>query len=292
MTGIIKRRKTTNFAQIHNHVLQSISDIRAIGLIAHLMSMPTEWVIRKTHLYSKFGRAPVTNGIGVLEEHKYWVHITFRDGSKNIHAYHISDVPFTDSEVTLMIKELCEAGFRVNNISEHFLHLLPGKRTENVCTSSNVDSQQSNLNNSSSTVENEQLLNTEPQRKSKQINKNQRNIVNLQQTSAFLEGDDFKQALTAACHELYSKFAPGRWSKQAWQTLIESFVEETVKTGRFKNIPVDNIPSYAHAAISNMVHSFDCKNGRKKMYKIIPTRPVPFYNWVEGTSEEEEPIRT
>jgi hypothetical protein len=293
MTGIIKRRKTTNFAQIHNHVLQSISDIRAIGLIAHLMSMPTEWVIRKTHLYSKFGRAPVTNGIVVLEEHKYWVHITFRDGSKNIHAYHISDVPFTDSEITLMIKDLHEAGFRVSTISGPFLHLLNGKKEENVCRSSNVDSEQLNLNSSESTVENEQLLNTERQRKDKQINKNQRNIVNLQETLPdLLEEDAFRQALTSACHQLYPQYAPGRWSKQAWQTLIESFVEETFETGRFKNIPVDNIHSYAHAAICNMVHSFDCKTGRKTIHKIIPTRPVPFYDWVSGTSEEEEAFRT
>lgn len=67
MNGIIKRRKTTDYAQIHNGALQSLEDVRSIGLIAHLMSLPDTWIISKMQLYSKFGRGPITNankGVG------------------------------------------------------------------------------------------------------------------------------------------------------------------------------------------------------------------------------------
>jgi hypothetical protein len=42
MNAIIKRRKTTDYAQIHNNALQQLEDIRSIGLIAHLMSLPED----------------------------------------------------------------------------------------------------------------------------------------------------------------------------------------------------------------------------------------------------------
>jgi hypothetical protein len=291
MNGIIKRRKTSNFAQIQNHPLQTLADIRATGVLAHLMSMPDNWVIRKTHLYSKYGRGPISSGIALLEKLGYWVHLSYRDGRENIHLYHLSDVAFTESEVEKMIFEVEKTGFKVKHISEPFHHLLLTQNEGQVDPFSTVDFQQLNFNSPFSTVENRQLLNKDRQKNKEQINRNQRNIVNLQQASPFLEGEDFKQALATACHEHYPQFAPGRWSKQAWQTLIESFVEETYETGRFKNISGDNIHSYAHASILNMVHSFDCKTGRKTIRKIIPNRPVPFYDWVSGTSEEE-PIGT
>ncbi|MBM4761442.1 hypothetical protein [Bacillus sp. B15-48] len=120
MSGII----STKFVQIENHPLQELSDIRAIGLLAHLMSMPPDWVICKTQLYKKFGRAMVTNAIAVLEENRHWVHIDFRDGSKNLHAYRLSDIAFTDDQVTELLNELREAGFQVKNVSPSFQHLL------------------------------------------------------------------------------------------------------------------------------------------------------------------------
>ncbi|MDQ0254600.1 hypothetical protein J2S74_001979 [Evansella vedderi] len=71
MNGIIKRRKTTDYAQIHNGALQKLEDIRTIGLISHLISLPDTWVIRKMNLYDKFGRGPVTAAIAELEAKKY-----------------------------------------------------------------------------------------------------------------------------------------------------------------------------------------------------------------------------
>ena len=56
MSGIIKRRKTSDYAQIHNGALQNLEDIRSIGLISHLMSLPESWTISKMQLYKKFGQ--------------------------------------------------------------------------------------------------------------------------------------------------------------------------------------------------------------------------------------------
>ncbi|MCM3586993.1 hypothetical protein M3182_14740 [Mesobacillus maritimus] len=290
MNGIIKRQKTSQFAQIENHVLQnSLSDIRSIGLIAHLMSMPANWQIQKTHLYRKFGRGPITNAIAELEEKKYWVHITYRDGSKTIHSYHVSDVPFMDEEVSARITEITDNGLCIRDISAPFQHLLP--ETNFVVSIPNVDFGHSKTDSQTPTVQNQQLLNKEKEIKRQQIQKSKRNIVNLQEpNNPFLEEENFKQALTLASHEFYPLYAPERWSKQAWETLIATFVEETVKTGRNRDIPSEQISPYARAAILNMVHAFDRKNRRKTIHMMIPERPVPFYDWVSGTAAEEEQV--
>lgn len=282
MSGIIKRQQAANFAQIPNHVLQSLSDLRAIGLIAHLLSMPSDWAIRKTHLYSKFGRAAVTNGIAVLEEHKLWVHFEFRDGSRNIHSYCLSGLAFTDAEVSRMIHEIHADGFQVKKISEPFEHLLTDKKEANVCGNSIADSQQLNLNSTKSTVENEQLSNKQNQRKRKQIHTNQRTIVNSQgHPPTVLHAEEFRKAATTACNEYYPLHAPGRWSKQAWQTLTETFIKETIDSRRYQQIPPPAIPTYVQASILKMVRAHDQKTNQKPMKpKIIHTRPVPFYDWV------------
>ncbi len=124
MNGIIKRRKTTDYAQIHNGALQSLEDVRSIGLIAHLMSLPDTWIISKMQLYSKFGRGPITNAIKELEAKKYWVTIQYRDGKKTLYYYNVSDVAFDDSEVLTMIQEVNQGGFRIIALSESFTHLL------------------------------------------------------------------------------------------------------------------------------------------------------------------------
>ncbi|WP_203553638.1 hypothetical protein [Bacillus sp. B15-48] len=280
MNGIIKSRKTSHFAQIENQVLQSqLADIRSIGLLAHLMSLPPNWKIQKTHLYRNFGRGPITNAIAELEEKKYWVHLIYRDKSKTVHAYHVSDVAFTDEEVRTRITEITDAGFPIRKISSPFQHLLT--EAEIIVPVSNVDFVQSNMDSRKPTAENEQLLNKQREIKKEQIHKRKTNIVNLQDpVNHLLEADVFTQALTSACHEFYPLFAPGRWSKQAWNTMIAAFVEETVSTKRWRNIPSDHLSSYARAAILNMVHACDCKNGKKTIHMMIPKRPVPFYDWV------------
>lgn len=164
MSNIIKRRKTVKYAQIHNNPLQNLEDIRSIGLIAHLMSLPETWEIRKMQLYSKFGRAAISHAIKELEEKKFWIDIKYRNGKKNEHIYHISDVPFSDEEVVELIEEV-QVDFKIMEISSTFGHLLSIdenqqlKESRQIKVSSSAENQQLNINSSFSTVENEHLLN-------------------------------------------------------------------------------------------------------------------------------------
>lgn len=172
MNNIIKRRKTSDYAQIHNGALQELDDIRSIGLISHLMSLPESWVINKMQLYSKFGRGPITNAIKELEDKKYWITIKYRDGKKNLYYYNVSDMPFTDTETLKMINEVIDAGFKIIELSASFSHLLTSdissgenhqlndSEENSFVSSSNVEFEQYILNTTESNIENQQILNT------------------------------------------------------------------------------------------------------------------------------------
>lgn len=288
MNGIIKRRKTSDYAQIHNGALQSLEDIRSIGLISHLMSLPESWTISKMQLYKKFGRGPITNAIKELEAKKYWVTVQYRDGKKTLYYYNVSDVPFTDAEVLEMIREVKGAGFKIIALSESFAHLLSIGENQQLKSedtsfvpSSIVGNEQLMVNSSPSTVENRHLINKYGQTNKEKQNKEKRNIVNLQAIDNFLNPNKFKIALIDACNSYYTEFAPNRWSKQSWLTLIETFVNETIQNERYITIPEANIKSYAYASIKNMAHKVDKKNGANTK--------VPFYNWLETTEDDEIP---
>jgi hypothetical protein len=303
MSGIVKRRKTTRYAQIHNTPLQTLEDIRSIGLLAHLMSLPEDWEIRKMQLYSKFGRAAVTHAIKELESKKYWIEIKYRAGKLNEHIYHISDVPFTDEEVKELIEEI-ESEFKVMAISEPFRHLLSIDENQqlNKTDSSIVDSQQLMDNNSCSKIENKQLLNKYKQKKDIQINNNKENnnIGNYYQEESItnpLEPIQFKKLMTNAANEFYGEFAPGRWTKQQWFTLIEKFVDETIESGRYINIPEDKIKGYVYKALRRMIGHADYKRSDEfKEYQEVMMElhsnndidsdreplGIVLFDWIEG----------
>lgn len=277
MNGIIKRRKTSDYAQIHNGALQHLEDIRSIGLIAHLMSLPENWVIKKMQLYQKFGRGPITNGIKELEEKKYWVTIKYRDGKKTLYYYNVSDVAFADSEVLNMIQEVNEGGYKILEISASFTHLLSiGENQQHKLESatsldsSTVDNEQLTVNNSSSTVENRQLLNKELKTNNqKQNTEKETLLINKELTAA-----EFECLLTDSCHDFYNEFGLNRWNKKSWVCLVEAFVEETIDSRRYINISKDKIRGYAYQSLKNMAFRFDMKNGKR-------VKKVPFYNWLE-----------
>ncbi|MCM3588838.1 hypothetical protein M3182_24755 [Mesobacillus maritimus] len=156
MIGIIKRPKTKGFAQIDNKTYQEdLKDIRAMGLLSYLMTLPTNWQISKTHLYAELGKGLVAAGIRVLEQKGYWVQITYRSGSKNLHSYSVSDLPFSDLEINEMIWELADEGFKIKSISEPFSHLLA--EVEDVFDCKNEEALQGNRSCSSSVIEKQQL---------------------------------------------------------------------------------------------------------------------------------------
>ncbi|MDQ0976503.1 hypothetical protein QFZ31_006381 [Neobacillus niacini] len=293
MNGIIKRRKTSDYAQIHNGALQQLEDIRSIGLIAHLMSLPDTWVISKMQLYSKFGRGPITNAIKELEAKKYWVTIQYRDGKKTLYYYNVSDVAFDDSHVLNMIEEINQRKFKITAITESFTHLLgvsiaenqqPKSKEKEECTSCKdscvADFEQCKINCSNSNVENTQLLKEiELITNKEKQNKDKRNIVNLQGIDKFLNANKFKIALISACNEFYTEFAPSRWSKQSWLTLIETFVNEKIEDCTYDRVPANKIRGYAYASIKNMAHKVDMKNGN---IEFSSSGELPYYDWLNN----------
>jgi len=121
--GIVKRTKLTEFTILNNKALQEFKNFRPVAVLAQLMSMPSDWVISKTQLYKMYGRGPVSNGIAELEKRGYWVEIMYRNGSQNLSEYYVSDIPFTDAEVSEMISGIVEKGYRIFKISAPFAHL-------------------------------------------------------------------------------------------------------------------------------------------------------------------------
>ncbi|MCY8720683.1 MULTISPECIES: hypothetical protein [Bacillus] len=93
----------------------------------------------------------------------------------------------------------------------------------------------------------------------------------------------FKIVLISACNDFYSEFAPTRWNKKQWITLIETFVNETISTGRYINVPADKIQAYAYASLKNMAYKFDLKNDR-----VNKEGKFPFFNWLEANSDSDD----
>lgn len=270
MKGIIKRDKTINFAQIENAPLQTLNDIRTVGLLAYLMSLPPDWSIRKMNLYDKFGKATVIKGIGELEEKKYWVTIQYRKGNRNVTCHYASDGPFTDQEVSELIADGAGERLPAKAISVPFCHLIASASRK-----PSIDrNEQLKEKDSPSSVQKVQLLNKEDKTNKKQIHFRQRQIVNSQPFC-------FEQLLKAACDSHYAEFAPGRWDKQSWNILIDQFIAETMEAGRDKKVEPSRIAAYAYASIKNMAQHHDYANVRKPEAHFTLSKEIPLYNWLE-----------
>ncbi|CAM3810483.1 hypothetical protein [Alkalicoccus chagannorensis] len=263
--GIFKRKKTAQYAQIDNEALQGLEDLKAVGLLAHLMSLPESWAVKKMHLYRTFGRAAVTNAVQELETKGYWVDITYRDGNKNFHCYQVSDIVFSDKEIAAVLQELREQGYTTLAISERYAHLLhtdPKQPQEEA--SSFAQLEVTDPRSSNAAAPDGQQIN-----KDEETNREEKKHDNALTTSSL------KARWIDACHQAYSDFAPARWSKKQWHALVDTYVTEVFEGKKYTRVPLQNIPSYVRASLKNIAHKHDVKYGRIELY---PGR----YNWLEG----------
>lgn len=117
-------------------------------------------------------------------------------------------------------------------------------------------------------------------------------IVNLQEKGInnFLNKNDFKISLIDACNSFYTEFSPGRWNKQAWNTIVNKFVEETINNNRNETIPADKILGYAYQSIKGIAHKHDIKYGKKKFEypKFNDGSKIPYYNWLAETEFDDD----
>lgn len=158
MAGIIKVRKTANYVQVSNDAVQKkLKRADSIGILTYLISLPETWVIQKTDLMNRFGRATTSHAFKELENTGFLVSMKFREGQRNVWAYAISDIEFTEDQVIEMIVNTglpclevkCQFDIDLTSL------LLKSEASEKPVIS-NV-SQLSILNNSSSTIDSEQL---------------------------------------------------------------------------------------------------------------------------------------
>ncbi|PEA88294.1 hypothetical protein [Bacillus thuringiensis] len=122
MGTIIKRRHTTQYAQIHNNPLQhDLQDLRAIGLLSHLMSLPCDWIIYKTQLYQKFSRKNIEAAWKELASKNYIIGFNCYVDGKKQSFYNVSDIPFVSEELSQFIREtvmeLIHLGTSVKSLS-------------------------------------------------------------------------------------------------------------------------------------------------------------------------------
>ncbi|WP_242311267.1 hypothetical protein [Bacillus cereus group sp. BfR-BA-01331] len=122
MSNIIKRRHTNQYAQIHNNPLQNdLVDLRSIGLLSHLMSLPSDWVIYKTQLYKKFSRKNIDAAWKELANKNYIIGFNCYIDGKKKSFYNVSDIPFVSEEFSEFIHEtiaeLINSGASVKSLS-------------------------------------------------------------------------------------------------------------------------------------------------------------------------------
>ncbi|MCU5407955.1 hypothetical protein OCA16_25790 [Bacillus cereus] len=120
--NVVKRRHTSEYAQIHNKPLQDdLSDLRAIGLLSHMMSRPADWVFRKSQLHSQFSRKNVDAAWKVLVGKNYIIGFYCHVSGRKKHFYNVSDLPFTSEDFYEFVNEevycLLEDGETVMHIN-------------------------------------------------------------------------------------------------------------------------------------------------------------------------------
>lgn len=118
MNNVVKRRKTADYTQIYNYpVQQDLSDLGAIGLLTHIMSLPEDWTIHKTQLQNKFTRRKVDGAWKILVEKNYAIGFSCYVSGKKNYFYMVSDIAFTEQEfndfVAETVNELKAKGERV-----------------------------------------------------------------------------------------------------------------------------------------------------------------------------------
>ncbi|MEH7072266.1 hypothetical protein V7034_29135 [Priestia megaterium] len=130
----------------------------------------------------------------------------------------------------------------------------------------------------------------------KEKDKNKNKIDNYQEPIINSHNSEvFKSLLLEATDEFYIQFAIGRWSKNDWHKLMEKFIDETIQSGRYKNISSNKIKSYAYVSIKNMADHSDYKRSDEfkdyteaveQLSNNDPSKGLPFYNWLEDENDE------
>ncbi|MEB3057543.1 hypothetical protein [Bacillus pseudomycoides] len=312
MSNIIKRRHTNQYAQIHNNPLQNdLVDLRAIGLLSHLMSLPSSWIIYKTQLYKKFSRKNVDAAWKELACKNYIIGFNCYINGKKQSFYNVSDVPFVSEElyefVHETVSELINSGSSVKSLSlmkgitldttENLTNVLKvhqSKSAKDFTTVPIVQYSQYSTESTSIKEININKINTnkyddddEKPNASPSYITNIPNQYELQEMTTSILSDDDLFWITDKVRELYA----GKIQKRSFDSVLKKCINN------YKKGTVPNYENYLITSIENKITELEFRREQEKhLLDLIPkskqtnkkiTRKEIVPEWLHEKREEQ-----
>lgn len=104
--SIIKRKKQEKFFMMSNDAAQNdLENLSSIGLLAYIISLPSDFKLYKTYLQKKFTRRTVDNAFKELTLKKYIAGFSAYVNRKKQYFYIASDEKLTEKEFNMFVHE-------------------------------------------------------------------------------------------------------------------------------------------------------------------------------------------
>lgn len=99
-----------------------------------------------------------------------------------------------------------------------------------------------------------------------------------------LTSEKFREILMEESNEFYTELSVGRWTKKSWNILINKFVDDTISSGRWTNVPEDKIKGYAYKSLERICNNSDYKHDEElnEFRRMKINVPEESYNWLES----------
>lgn len=285
MAGIIKVRKTANYVQVSNDAIQrKLKRADSIGILTYLISLPETWVIQKTDLMKRFGRATTSHAFKELEDTGFLVSMKFREGQRNVWAYAISDIEFTEDQIIEMVVDTglpcleVKCQFDIDPTSQF---LKSGALEKPVI--SNV-SQLSILSNSSSTIDSEQLNVNNSETTTTKETKEKKMLVNtISSSSSIYQREKIDEALKAEYpnvpfeevrNELLSDQTAVIKTDRQYRAMLKyrlaNYKPKAVKRAKAKNSGrTETVPEWFNSRNEKQVEESEAINFEEERRKIL-----------------------
>ncbi|GAA5417371.1 hypothetical protein Pryu01_02434 [Paraliobacillus ryukyuensis] len=108
---------------------------------------------------------------------------------------------------------------------------------------------------------------TREQREPDNTNKNDNNVNNDKNILSIVNKEDVESLeeiendFKNICHEYYTDFSIGRWTKDQWLVLVDKYVDEIIQEKRYLKIRKNKRKAYVYNSIKNIAHKHDSRNG-------------------------------
>ena len=270
--SIIKRKNQNNYFILSNQSVQNdLESLGAIGLLAYIVSLPSDFTLYKTFLFKKFKRAAVTHAWNELVAKKYICGFIAYINRRKTYFYLASDTPLSKEDYYDFLEVTCseqvDLGATPKSIKE-----MP----ENAYTISTDEIEHYPIlsllfknNSSESTVDNQHL-----QRNIDKVNINKVNTKDIVNKKPYKFSDeDFTDQCKDIIAELYPKYAPGLYSKKEWLTVTNKLVFEMQRN----KLICSDLPAYIESCIKTI-----CRRRERKLGINVPEYNGKIYNWLEN----------